>query len=258
VAAKELLKQVVMHVVPDHVRAQILRDGYYVTETSVPGAEALQSLVRLGESLGELFIPKQCDPSEPVIRTSPKITTRAAPFDRPEAIGWHSDFATYDDRPELSLVYIVRADPRGGNFGAWRVASVGRVLELMRATQCGLEAFDVLCREPLPFSYAMDEEPRWFKVIETRPGGRLGLRFYLRSLRRGCMVAYGEIPKRVSTVLSEVTRATDQVGQIVRTKEGSLLVVSNWFALHDRLRQTAGRDQANREALLCFVDRSFA
>jgi hypothetical protein len=31
------------------------------------------------------------------------------------------------------------------------------------------------------------------------------------------------------------------------------LVASNWFALHDRLRQTTSRSRPNREALLCFV-----
>jgi hypothetical protein len=43
------------------------------------------------------------------------------------------------------------------------------------------------------------------------------------------------------------------VCQTVPTREGSLLIVSNWFALHDRTPQTISRKQAKREALLCFV-----
>jgi hypothetical protein len=239
----------------EDVLAKLRRDGYYVTSVSMGGADAVQFVLDVGRSLGELYIPKGCDPYQPVIRTAPAHTRRAAPFDRPEAIGWHGDFATYEDRPELSLVYITRADPRGGDFGAWRLASVARVVASLRATDNGRAAFDLLSREPFPFSYADGEAPRWFQVIETRPEGTLGFRFYIPSLRRGCIAEYGEVPSRITAALAVVERAADDVAEVVSTPEGSLLVASNWFALHDRIRQTISRRRPNREALLCFVAR---
>lgn len=129
----------------------------------------MQLVVDVGRSLGELYVPKDCDPTEPVIRTLPTRARRAAPFDRPEPIGWHGDFATYEDRPEISLVYITRPDPRGGDFGAWRLASVERVICALRGTEEGRASFDLLTQEHLPFSYADNEAPRWFRVIESRP-----------------------------------------------------------------------------------------
>lgn len=190
---------------------------------------------------------------EPVIKTSPVRSQRAAPFDRPEAIGWHGDFATYEDRPEFSIVYITRPDPRGGHYGAWRLASVERVLESLRTTSEGRSSFDLLKSETLPFTYSDSEAPRRFRVIENRPNGRLGLRFYLPSLRRGLIAEHGEIPSRTAVALAAVEHAADEVAEVVPTQEGSLLIASNWFALHDRVRQTISRRHPNREALLCFV-----
>ena len=245
----------IVRVAIDDVASHLRLDGYYVAHRPVRSEKAVRFLLDIGASLGELFVPKDCDPSQPVIRTAPARTRRAAPFDRPEAIGWHGDFATYEDRPELSLVYITRADPRGGDFGAWRLASVARVVASLRATNDGRASFDLLRREPLPFSYADGEAPRWFQVIEDRPEGSLGLRFYPRSLRRGCIAEYGEVPPRITAALAALERAADKVGEVVPTQEGSLLVASNWFALHDRVRQTISRSRPNREALLCFVAR---
>ncbi len=104
--------------------------------------------------------------------------------------------------------------------------------------------------------YADSEAPRWFKVIENRPSGKLGLRFYLPSLRRGLIAEYGEIPSRIAVALAAVERAADEVAEVVPTQEGSLLIASNWFALHDRVRQTISRRCPNREALLSW--RKFA
>jgi hypothetical protein len=233
------------------------RDGYCVAREQVRETPA-QFVLGLGCSLGELYVPSDCDPMAPVIRTSPARSRRAAPFDRPEAIGWHGDFATYEDRPELSIVYITRPDPRGGHYGAWRLASVERVIESLRASRGGQSAFELLSNETHPFTYADSEAPRWFKVIENRPNGKLGLRFYVPSLRRGCIAAYGEIPPRIAISLAALERAADDVAEVVPTQEGSLLIASNWFALHDRVRQTISRRQPNREALLCFVARGFA
>lgn len=237
----------------DELLPRLRRDGYYSTQSAVPVEEAVPFVLEVGRSLGELYVPDGCEPSEPIIRTAPIRTNRAAPFDRPEAIGWHGDFATHDDRPEVSIVYITRADPRGGTFGAWRLASVAQVLATLRATDEGRKTFDLLSEERLPFSYTDREPPRWFKVIEARPEGTSGLRFYLPSLRRGCASQFGEVPQRISTALAAVEKAADTVSEVVPTQKGSLLVASNWFALHDRTWQTISRTRPNREALLCFV-----
>jgi Taurine catabolism dioxygenase TauD, TfdA family len=237
----------------DDVVAGLRRDGYFVARVPVGGEEAVRFVLDVGRSLGELFVPKDCDPAEPVIRTAPTRARRAAPFDRPEAIGWHGDFATYEDRPELSLVYITRPDPRGGDFGAWRLASVARVIAMLRETDQGRAAFDLLSRERLPFSYADGEAPRWFHVVEPRPEESIGLRFYLPSICRGCIAEYGEVPQRIAAALAAVEHAADEVSQIVPTQQGSLLIASNWLALHDRVRQTISRTHENREALLCFI-----
>lgn len=246
-----------MHVPLDELQVRLSQEGYYVARIPAGGRDAVQLLVEVARSLGELFVPVDCDPEAPVIRTAPARRRRAAPFDRPEQIGWHGDFSTYEDRPELSLVYITRPDPRGGDYGAWRLASVARVIAELRATDDGRAAFDLLSGEPLPFSYADGEEPRWFRIIEPGSDGSFGLRFYLPSIRRGCTAEYGEVPPRVDAALATLERASDKVGEVVPTHEGSLLIASNWLALHDRVQQTVSRTQLNREALLCFVDRPY-
>lgn len=105
------------------VRAALHCDGYYVAHVTPQRDSAVDFVLELARSLGELYVPVDCDPATPLIRTAPTRRRYAAPFDRPEPIGWHGDFATYEDRPELSIVYITRPDPRGGDFGAWRLAS---------------------------------------------------------------------------------------------------------------------------------------
>ena len=61
------------------------------------------------------------------------------------------------------------------------------------------------------------------------------------------------MPARIATALLAVEKAADAVACMVPTRTGSLLIASNWFALHDRVRQTISRVHPNREALLCFV-----
>lgn len=238
------------------VRAALDAEGYYVKHLASQGAGADNFVLDLARSLGELYVPVDCDPAAPLIRTAPTRKRHAAPFDRPDAIGWHGDFATYEDRPELSLVYINRPDPRGGDFGAWRLASVADVVTTLDASAEGRGAFDFLTSTPLPFSYSDDEAPRQFVAFERRAAGRTGLRFYLPSIRRGCLAVHGEIPERIASALAQVERAADQVARVVPTLEGSLLVTSNWFALHDRVRQSVSRTRAKREALLCFIKRT--
>ena len=130
----------------------VSRDGYYRSRVSPTPEDAVRLIVELARSLGELFVPERCDPDEPVIRTVPTNADLVAPFDRPAAIGWHGDFATYPDRPELSLVYVTRGDPHGHECGKWRLASVRRLVESMRSTADGRAALDLLSAEELPFS----------------------------------------------------------------------------------------------------------
>lgn len=231
-----------------------LRSRGYFTSVLPGGLQGpARFVLETASALGELYVPDGCEPREPLIRTVPTRETGAAPFDRPEAIGWHGDFASHEDRPELSLVYVTRGDPRGAQFGAWRLASVSAVLQALNAFTDGRAAIEFLRRERLPFSYRHGEAPRWFRVIETQTDGELGLRFYLPSIRRGCVAAYGCVPQPAAAALKAVERAADRVAHVVPTIEGSFLVASNWFALHDRTQQTVSDTTAAREALLCFV-----
>ena len=242
-----------MFVPTGDVLEAVSRDGYYRSRVSPTPEDAVRFIVELARSLGELFVPVGCDPDEPVIRTVPTNDDLVAPFDRPAAIGWHGDFATYPERPALSLVYVTRGDPRGHEFGKWRLASVRRLVESMRSTADGRAALDLLSTEKLPFSYAKGEEHRWFCMFEPRAGTELGLRHYLPSLRHGCQAVYGEMPMRIVTATAALERAADEVVETVSTEAGSLLVVNNWFALHDRTGQTVTTMEQNREALLCFA-----
>jgi hypothetical protein len=236
----------------DVVGAAVERDGYYVARVAPQEESADEVVLDLARSLGDLYVPPDCDPAAPLIRTAPTRKRHVAPFDRPEPIGWHGDFATHEDRPELSIVYITRPDPRGGDFGAWRLASVDDVIAALHESIDGRAAFDFLSANPLPFSYTDGEDPRQFVVFEPRPG-RTGMRFYLPSIRRGCFAMHGEIPSRIASALAQVEAAADRAARIVPTREGSLLLTSNWFALHDRAQQSVSRTKAKREALLCFV-----
>ena len=229
------------------------RDGYYRSRVGTAPEDPVRFIVELARSLGELFVPKGCDSVTPVIRTLPTRDDQVAPFDRPAPIGWHGDFASYPIRPELSLVYVTHGDPRGHEFGKWRLASVRRLVESMRLTAHGRAALDLLSEEKLPFSYAEGEEPSWYRILEPRAGTRLGLRYYWASLRHGCRAAYGEVPPRIVAAAAVLERAADEVAETVPTEAGSLLVVHNWFALHDRTEQTVTTMEQSREALLCFA-----
>src|SRR5687768_16011568 len=144
------------------VRAALRRAGYYVAHVASQGQNADDFVLNFARSLGDLYVPPDCDPAAPLIRTAPTRKRQAAPFDRPEPIGWHGDFATHEDRPELSIVYITRPDPRGGEFGAWRLASVTDVIAALHASTEGRAAFDFLSSTRLPFSYGDDESPSQF------------------------------------------------------------------------------------------------
>jgi Taurine catabolism dioxygenase TauD, TfdA family len=227
--------------------------GYWVGEAPAEAAhDAL--LTALARALGALYVPEGCDAEAPLIATRPTLDAEAAPFDRPEPIGWHGDFASHPDRPELSLVCVARPDPAGDQAGSWRLASVKQVIDRLTASDEGKAAFDLLRRAPLPFSYAEDDEVRWLDVLEARPpGGSLGMRFYEPSIVRGCVAVHGEVPAAVSSALRLVQRAADEIGEVRPTRAGSLLVIDNWQALHDRTEQSAPLDRPGREALLAFT-----
>jgi hypothetical protein len=235
------------------IRLALDRDGYFVAQVPSRGEHAGSFLLDLARALGELYVPPECDPEAPLIRTAPTARRRASPFDRPESIGWHGDFATHVDRPELSLVYVTRSDPRGADFGAWRLASVSDVLNAMAATAGGREAIEYLSATPVPFRYTDDDSSESLLVLEPRSNGRIGLRFFSPSIWRGCLATYGQVPDQVVSAVAEVGRAADAVARQVPTQEGSLLITTNWFALHDRTQQSLSRTRARREALLCFV-----
>jgi hypothetical protein len=230
-------------------------DGYWAGINALdPDPEA--ALLALARSFGSLYVPEGCDPSSPVLWTRPTLDPQAAPFDRREPIGWHGDFASHEDRPEISLVYVSRADPAGGQAGAWRLAAAIRVMERLGSTAEGRAAIEFLTNEKLPFSYAEGKPVRWFRAIETdHASGAVGLRFYEPSIVRGCVGVYGDVPNAVERSLRLVKVAADETAEIRPTPAGSLLVINNWSALHDRVEQSVTSSGGDREALLAFVAR---
>src|SRR5688500_12434138 len=73
------------------VLTKLKQVGYYVAHVPTDGEEPVQVVLDIARSLGDLFVPADCDPAAPVIRTAPARRQWAAPFDRPEQIGWHGD-----------------------------------------------------------------------------------------------------------------------------------------------------------------------
>lgn len=238
------------------VAEALSRDGYWVGDLPLDPQDDAAAILSLARSLGDLYVPEDCDPLAPVIRTQPTTQRGAAPFDRPAPIGWHGDFASHADRPGISLVHVARGDPEGGMAGAWRLASVARLLERLTESPEGRATVDFLTERPLPFSYAQEQPPRYFPIFERRGDG-VGMRFYEPSIVRGCLFAYGHVPEPIADALHILRQAADSVADVRPTQRGAMLVISNWFALHDRLHQTVG-DAADgradlREALLAFV-----
>lgn len=247
-------------IAPDSVTPPDLEDilaaletgGFWTGFAKLPREDPGALLRSLMVQLGAPYVPDGCTPEDPIIRTAPSRRKTAAPFDRPEAIGWHGDFASHDDRPKISLVHVARADPGDPNAGAWRLASSEAVLEQMTRTGDGRGALAVLEREALPFSYSDFQPPRWFKVIAETGDGTRGIRFFAPSIARGFHHLGQDTPASVAEALGQLERAADAVQVVVPTTPGSLLVIDNWRALHDRTPQTATRKNG-RQALLGFV-----
>src|SRR4051812_45781459 len=69
-------KEEIMPVDIDEALAALRRDGYFVTRVPVGGEESTRFVLEVGRSLGEIYVPKDCDPAEPVIRTTPTRARR--------------------------------------------------------------------------------------------------------------------------------------------------------------------------------------
>jgi hypothetical protein len=237
-------------------RAALATHGYAYLPAFSPDPTG-HPLLALARALGPLYVPPDVDPAHPLLETLPSAdASPLAPFDRPEAIGWHNDFSTHPERPVLSLAYLARPDPRGPEHGAWRVASGDLVIAHLRATPEGRDLVDFLLGTDLPYSFTGDGAPSYFRAIEHRgpPPGRLGLRFYGRAMRDGARLAHGNVPAEIEHAIRAVETAADQVGHVLAAPAGALLVTDNWHALHDRLPQSVDGDQALRRSLLCFVE----
>ena len=225
--------------------------GFWTGTAILPTDNPRAPILSLMRGLGTPYVPDGCSPDDPVIATAPSRRKSAAPFDRPEAIGWHGDFASHQDRPRISLVHVVRGDPAGPQAGAWRLASAKQVLDKMTERAGGHEAIELLKQQPLPFSYSETQAPHWFTAIEAIDG-EPGLRFFAPSVARGFAHLGEETPVPIADALSRLQSAADEVQVVVPTGPGSLLVIDNWRALHDRTPQTAGR-KPGRQALLGFL-----
>ena len=105
-----------------------------------------------------------------------------------------------------------------------------------------------LASETYPFGYLDSEKAKFFRIIDE---GRL--RFYRRSLRDGALLEFGEVPDYTKEAIALVEGAADAVGEVLPASKGALLVVHNWFSLHDRTDQTVKGTEGRRQAQLCFV-----
>lgn len=111
----------------------------------------------------------------------------------------------------------------------------------------------LLSESEFPYSFTLEEKPIFFRPLEPRTSGRLGLRFYGRALRHGAQRAYGSVPPYIERAIAAVEFAADQVGYTFHAPSGALLVVDNWHALHDRLEQSVSSGVPPRSSLLCFL-----
>ena len=237
----------------EHVVASLRACGYFCDPDFSSNVDSADILVRAASSLGSVLNPPGTDSQRPVLLTRPsRRAPRWRPFDRPAPIGWHSDFSTWTDRPVLSLAWIRRQDPAGPDAGAWRVASVRRVLSKLADSAEGRDLLGQLSREAHPFGYLDAGRPRLFRMLTGR-----GLRFYGRALTEGAQLAFDKVPQRTRDIIALVEGAADSVGETLPASTGSLLVVHNWFSLHDRTEQTVtgSATGARRQAWLCFVKR---
>lgn len=238
------------------IRSALATQGYaYVPVFSAERSAAAP--LALARALGSIYFPGGIDGASPHIETNPAAdSSYLDPFDRAEGIGWHNDFSTHRERPAVSLALLARADPRGPAHGAWRVASCDRILDHLLATAEGASIVRFLRNEDLPFSFSGDAPPTFLRVVEQRGAspGRLGMRFYGRTMRDGARLAFGSVPEAIERAIGAVEAAADAVGRVLEARPGALLITDNWHALHDRLPQSVDAGLPLRRSLLCFVD----
>ncbi len=238
------------------IRSAVVTQGYaYLPAFSADCATF--PVLAFARTLGPLFLLADIDPGSPHIETHPAAdASYLDPFDRPEGLGWHNDFSARPERPAVSLAFLARADPRGPAYGAWRVASCDLVLDHLLATTEGAGVVRFLRNKDLPFSFSGEGPPTYLRVLERRGAspGRLGMRFYGRTMRDGARLAYGSVPEDIKRAISAVEEAADAVGRVLEARPGALLITDNWHALHDRLPQSVDAGLPLRRSLLCFVD----
>lgn len=224
--------------------------GYFYDPNFSKEVEKVDPILTAAFALGSLFVPSGTDPSRPVLTTRP--SPRAPnwrPFDQREPIGWHNDFSTRMQRPELSLSWILNEDPSGSDFGAWRVASAQAVLSQIEASVSGSRIIRRLSEEPQPFGYLDAGSPRYFRVVSPE-----GLRFYGPALEDGARLTHGQVPDFTREAVDIIEKAADAVAKVLPSPTGAMLVVHNRFSLHDRTQQTVSGGRPRRRACLCFVD----
>lgn len=256
-----------------HARVGIARRGYHYESYFEPVDDESSDkarLVALARLLGAP-LPLAGLPDEyPVIVTGPEPDAPPwRPFNRGEAIGWHNDFSTLDDRPRLSLAWVVRADPAGDLHGAWRAASVA---DMFAGTIRGSKLLDEqlihqLSHCPLPFGYVDRGRVTRRLVLEQYPEdedadvGSYDMRFYARAMREGRQVESSsqgfdgrhDDHSLIETAISAIEAAADVVGETLPASHGALLITDNRRSLHDRLPQTTRCDEPLRQAYLCFA-----
>ena len=223
--------------------------GYFYDSNFCPDVEETDAVVMAAESLGSHFVPDNIDSHRAWIMTHPSVQAPEwRPFDRREPIGWHNDFSTLTERPELSLSWIRREDPSGSWVGAWRVASVRDVLNKLWERSDGRSLMGRLSNETHPFGYMDSKNAIFFPIMHQ---GRM--RFYRRSLMDGARLTFGQVPDHTRETIALIEEAADAVGEILPASRGALLVVHNWFSLHDRTEQTVEGVGGKRRAQLSFV-----
>lgn len=244
----------------NRVRDSLRTLGYYYEPAFCTETVDAKPVVDAAKLLGQLHVPRGADPKQPVIITQPSPSAPDwRPFDQRASIGWHNDFSTRRGRPELSLSWIRREDPDVPSGGAWRVASVPKLLAELGKTLEGHRQVFEFAKQAEAFGYR--DAGGWcpFRIITKADdgSGRVhGMRFYGRALKEGAWLRFGRVPKRTHEIIARIEEAADCVGEVLHASTGALLIVDNRLSLHDRLRQhVTSPESQRRQAWLCFVQR---
>jgi hypothetical protein len=241
------------------IAENISSSGFAYFKDFAPQGDNGARLLELIHQLGTPFIPPGKTSQFPIITTKPSAkASPSEPFNRPEQIGWHNDFATRSSRPILSLSWIAQADPAlfEGGKGSWLVAGTKCVLNYIGGTPGGDKVIRFLTETPLPFAYETSDEILWANVIDKNPHNiaQIGLRFYRRALFEGCNRAYGKILPPVIVAVKSIEAAANACGILLPATTGSLLICDNWMCLHNRTEQTTENLTSSRIAYLAFIE----